>query len=99
MLFFFSLSYDGVFGKEEEEGSRVQTQAKLRGMLVEHKLLPSMDSGLWETDDVSKWNEWALHEKDLPQSEAGKNKSQWEQLNADEVKSKKKKHVILIFLV
>jgi hypothetical protein len=81
--------HDGVFGKEEEEGTRVQTQAKLRGMLVEHKLLPDLSSGLWDTDDVAMWDEWALYEKDFPQSEEAQNKNQWEELDADEVRRKK----------
>lgn len=74
-----------MFGKEEEEGARLQVQAKLRGMLVEHKLLPGLQSGLWDTDDVSKWDEWALYEKDLPPSEAAQSKNKWQSLDADEV--------------
>jgi hypothetical protein len=54
-------------------------------MLVEHKLLPDMESGLWETDDVAKWNEWALHETDIPQSEGGLLSNKWDSLGADEV--------------
>lgn len=77
--------YDGVFGKDEEAGARVQTQAKLRGMLVEHKLLPSLHSGLWETDDAEKWDDWAFYEKDLPMSQTAKQKNQWEHLSGDQV--------------
>jgi hypothetical protein len=73
--------YDGVFGKAEEEGSARQVQAKLRGMLVAQKLLPDLQSGLWDTEDVSKWDAWAVHETDLPAPP----RKGWDNLDSDQL--------------
>ncbi len=73
--------YDSVFGKGEEEVGEIQARTKLRGMLMDHKLLPNLHSGLWQTTDVFRWDEWARDEKDMQPGQPGA----WSSLDADQV--------------
>lgn len=50
--------YDGVFGSSEEEGVRLQTRIKMRGVLEQFGLLPSATSPLWHTADLQAWHRW-----------------------------------------
>jgi hypothetical protein len=54
---------------------------RLRGMLVAQRLLPDAQSGLWDTEDVAKWDEWAAHETDLP----AKPHKSWDSLDVDQL--------------
>lgn len=69
--------FDGVFNGEEDEASKMQTRAKIRGMLVEHKLVPGLHSALWQTSDPQRWEKWARDRVD----EAAAAPSRWTNLN------------------